>query len=242
MSKLKIIVYFLVSIFLLSACKNKKSGAPMNKVKGLDQVDFDFFSSKLKINYADENQSIGLNAALRMEKDKVVWMSVLGPFGIKVGKLKLTQDSILILQDYPEKSYSAYSVEVFNKKNGTDISVRQVQNLLLGNLLFDNKSKVVSQDNRMVVKQTAGTYSILNFLEGNKIKEVIVSSGVQQGNINLVYDDYQKHDGRIIPEKADLEVSSSQFSAAVELQHKNVNFTNDKLDFPFSVSDRYVRK
>ncbi len=242
MSKLKIIVSFLMFMFLLTACKNKKSGAPMTKVKGLDQVDFDYFSSKLKVNYSDENQSIGLNAGLRMKKDEIVWLSVLGPFGIKVGKLKLTQDSILILQDYPDKTYSAYSVEAFNRKNGTDISVRQVQNLLLGNLLFDNKSKIVSQDNRMVVKQTAGSYSILNFLEGNKIKEVLVNSRVQQGNINLVYEDYQKHDGRIIPEKADLQVSSSSFSAAVEMQHKNVNFTNDKLDFPFTVSDRYVRK
>lgn len=242
MSKFNITAYFIVFVFLLSACKNKKSGATMTKVKGLDQVDFDYFSSKLKINYADGNQSIGLNAALRMQKDQVVWMSVFGPFGIKVGKLKLTKDSILILQDYPDKVYSAYSVDAFNKKNGTNVSVKQVQNLLLGNLLFDSKPQLVSENNRMVVKQTSGTYSIFNILEGDKIKEVMVSSAVQQGDINLVYNDYEKHSGRIIPEKSNLKVNSTSFSATVDMQHKNVNFTNDKLDFPFSVSDRYARK
>ena len=242
MSKLKTLTYLLLSIFLLSACKSKKSGATSSNIKGLEQVDFNFFSSKLKIDYSDSNQSIGLNASLRMEKDKVVWMSVIGPFGVKVGKLKLTQDSILILQDYPDRTYSAYSVNEFNRKSGTDISVKQVQNLLLGNLLFDNKSKVVTEDNRMVVKQSAGSFSIINFLEGNKIKEVNVSSSAQQGAINLVYDDYVKHSGKTIPEKANLDVKNTSFSANVQMQHKNVNFTNDKLDFPFTVSDKYVRK
>ena len=241
MSKLHCVSFLLVGVLLFSSCRSKKTPSFSN-VKGLDQIDFKYFSSKLKIDYNDGNQSIGLNASLRMKKDEMVWMTVLGPFGIKVGKLKLTQDSIFVLQDYPDKTYMEYSLLGFNSKYGTDVSVTQVQNLLLGNLMFGVKSKIITENGQQVVKQNTAGFDILNVLEGNKVKEVKVSSTQQQGDVQLIYSDYEKHNSKVIPEKADLKLNHSNLIADVAMQHKNINFTNDELDFPFTVSSKYVRK
>lgn len=101
--------------------------------------DWDLFSCKLKVDYSDGGSSMAVNASLRMKRDSLVWVSV-SMLGFEAVRAFITKDSFYIMQKMPRKSVMANNIQALSHYIGTPVTLQQLQNLILGNLILDPKS------------------------------------------------------------------------------------------------------
>lgn len=242
MNRSSFYILIIAFTFLFSSCQRKNALSKVSKTANLQQVDFNYFSSKLKIHFQDEEQNFDLTASLRMQKDKVVWMTLLGPFGIKIGKALITQDSVQVLRDFQAKEYYAYSLKEVNNKNNTNLSLSQIQNLLLGNLISSAKPAITKKESQLILEQKEGLFKILSTIVNSKIEMVSITGNQNAGKIDINYNEYATIDKKTIPTQTTINVDHPEKKVLTELQLKNSTFTNDKLSFPFNASSKYVRK
>src|SRR5690606_25542421 len=106
-----------------------------NKIKE-NNIDFNFFSAKINVNYKDADQKeYNLNTFLRMKKDSLIWVSVNAIFGIEEMRLLISKDSVKIL-DKQNKIYTARSISYLQEVSGLPLDLQSMQDLLIGNELF----------------------------------------------------------------------------------------------------------
>lgn len=229
-------------LLLLVSCGSKKNLSKATRNANLQQTDFSYFKSKIKINYIDEEQNFDLTASLRMKKDEAVWVTLLGPFNVKIGKALITKDSVQVLRDFQAKEYYAYSLKELNKKNNANLSLSLIQNLILGNLISQGKPSLKKTDQNIQIEQKEGLFKILSTVVASKIGSVTINHTQQQGNITIDYNEYQEVDNKTIPSRSVIKIDNDQIKATTKLQLKNSTFTDEELSFPFNASSKYVRK
>lgn len=242
MNKSSLYILIIAFTFLFSSCQRKNSLSKVSKNASLQEVDFKYFSSKLKIHYQDEEQNFDLTASFRMQKNKVVWMTLLGPFGVKIGKALITKDSVQVLRDFQAKEYYAYSLNEVNNKNNTNLSLTQIQNLLLGNLISTATPTSVKKEDQVQLEQKEGLFKIISTIVNSKIETVSITGNQNAGKIDITYSEYELINKKTIPTQTTINVDHPEMKVLTELQLKNSTFTNDKLSFPFNASSKYVRK
>src|SRR5690606_37438954 len=93
--------FLMVLILRLGACGSNKAvvgeevdlGMSVRQLIGKHydtQPDFKTLSARVKIDYSNGDKSQGFNVSLRMEKDKIIWIS--GPLGVV--KAQITPDRV----------------------------------------------------------------------------------------------------------------------------------------------------
>ena len=71
--------------------------ATMQKIKDR-QIQFNTFSSKIKVDYNDDkNRKFDFNAFFRMQKDSAMWISIVAALNIEAFRVLIRPDSNLIL-------------------------------------------------------------------------------------------------------------------------------------------------
>ena len=89
-----------------------------------------------------------LNGQLRMRKDSLVWLSVTASMGIEVARVKVSTDSVWILNRL-EKTYLAEPMDNVSDYLGIPLSLTLLQTLLL-----DNNEGVPPVENQTVLLKT----------------------------------------------------------------------------------------
>lgn len=147
---MRLIIILLSVVIAGTACKSRKKvvmeqprqfdslflGEVKNEKDSLLRKNWEYFSGRLAVNYITEDNELSGNISLRMRKDSIIWFSVSASIGIQVLKGIITKDSIHILDLY-EKKYSKYGIQQLSGTFGAEIGLRELQNLLIGNPVFD---------------------------------------------------------------------------------------------------------
>ena len=103
-----------------------------------DIKNFRTVSIKTSAKYKDDKQSQNINADIRIEKDKQIFVSIRF-LGITMAKALITPDEV----KYYEKINGTYfegNYEALSRWLGTSLDFQKVQNLLLGQALDNLKS------------------------------------------------------------------------------------------------------
>jgi hypothetical protein len=161
-SKIHYVLLFTIALALLgTSCKSKKGlnqtkqpvavAKPSTKALLIEAIEkqqttFSYYSAYGKAAYKDDHTKQELGVNIVMEKDKYIYMNVTALLGITVARVLATQDSIVILDMLHRKCIIAHYDYVRNLTHA-DLTLLQLQNLLVGNTLFPNnpeKSKIDS--------------------------------------------------------------------------------------------------
>src|SRR5688572_8544952 len=113
---------FLVFLLLFSAaCKKKavptKSEVPPAaglKVNVLN-TEFTTFSAKGRMQLEKPDEKLASAVTIRIKKDSVIWVSVVPALGIEVARVRITPDTIQIL-DRLHKEYLAGNFSLLHKR------------------------------------------------------------------------------------------------------------------------------
>ncbi len=258
-TRLLTFVFSLLSLaFFVSSCSTEKNLGKSN-LKSLsanqlireiedNRFEYENLEAKIGVNLKG-NDYLGLKGQLRMQKDSVVWISLSLKFGIEVGRVMITPDSIKYI-NRSNKTYLVESIDTFKEKFPIDLSIQNIQDLLIGN---DNNLRN-SGKSRVFVENDKYNLEIME-RENNLVKNVTVNPETfkihelglkdienEPSDIKIKYDAFQNIDGRLLPSKIVFEGNKTTI-----LQNHNINVEinysdirkGEKLDFPFNISSKF---
>jgi len=147
----KHVLLFVCSLLIVS-CKSKKlaqdirleENTPESALQILQNhnLDYEWFSAKAKLKYADPYDSESGTAYIRIKKDSTIWMT-LKKFSVEGFRLSMNPDSLVILNRL-EKTYSITYWEELSRKYETNLNYAKVQNWLVGNVALPQNSNELS--------------------------------------------------------------------------------------------------
>ena len=195
----------LCACVIVFACKPKKDlveGGPMVKrdikllVNELKQNhhSYDWFSSKLKINYDDDNRSFAFSSKIRIRKDSVIWMQGT-KLGLELARVLIRPDSVFIINRL-ERSYVAESLPFLSYEYGIPGDFTALQDLILGNPLFfkdENLEATIDSTQYKLNSLTADRLAVF-WLHGSNflLEKSYMEQMTEKNNMLIEYDDYQK--------------------------------------------------
>jgi hypothetical protein len=136
---------------LLLAVLSLNSCASIRKSKGVADKDMtassllkrmekqrlspDWFESRLRIDYADDDMSVSASATIRMKKDSLLWLSV-KKLGFEVARVQVTPDSVYVVDRF-NKEYTIEGLAYLAASYGLPAgSLSELQDFILGNPVF----------------------------------------------------------------------------------------------------------
>lgn len=145
-------IVLMLAVLTFSACKSRKQKLSpgqrnfdstafvnSNNTDSLLRTKWEYFSGRLAVDYFSEDQDLSGNISLRMRRDSIIWFSVSAAVGLQVAKGIITKDSVKILDLY-EKKYMRYGIEELGRMLGAPVGLRELQNVILANPVFDTSN------------------------------------------------------------------------------------------------------
>lgn len=210
------------------------------------KIDFRTFSAKIDVDYRDaEGKRYDLNVNLRMVKDSAVWVSVNAILGIEALRMLITQDSVKML-DKQNKVYTARSIDYLQEVTALPLSLRTVQDLLIGNAVFvDSNVVALSAGADQLSLTTLGRWfkTLLTVSQPNKLIQRIKLDDAditRSRTAELSYGDYEQRNGLSFATRRRINVVEKK-KLDVALAFKQYTF-NEEVSFPFSIPRNFKQR
>jgi hypothetical protein len=208
-------------------------------------IDSRTFSAKVKVHYeSSDGKDYEFNAFIRLQKDKIIWISINALLGFEAFRAVITPDSVKVLNKL-DKVYQLRSVGYLQNISHLPFDFQTLQAIVLGNPIYlDSNILYYRKDIQGISILSIGpvfrNYLTLNndlSLKRSKLDDV---DPLQTRSCDITYGDYEKVDTAFISTYRKI-VISEKARLDVELNFKNVRF-NENLDFPFNIPKNYKRK
>jgi hypothetical protein len=246
--KTKGIWIVLVMVLVFVSCKTNTINTA-SKIQA-EAIDFDFFSSRSKLKVDKKGMDFSVLMNLRIQKNQVIWINLSNTMIGKIGKCKITPDSVFVLRDYEEKEYYKGSIDDLNTRLGYSLSYSMLQNMLLGEmpLMKMDSATIVKENGELVIVQKEPLFTLENRLNSKtkKLNSLKISQNGKAEYLELLFSEYTKVNNRLIPTEMHLNsnVDNDFFNDVYDLRIRYIKnkFTSDTLTFPFKVSSKYALK
>lgn len=242
-----------VAIFLVS-CKSKKiiAGGNLGDIKlntktlvknhYANALDFKTLRGRLKIDFSDGSDSQAYTVSFRMEKDKAIWISA--TLGIVKAYITPTRVSFYnsLQSEYFDGDFSYLSNLL-----GTELDFEKVQNLLLGQALFDlRKDKYTTQEfngqYQLEPKKANELFKTLLQIEplNYKVAGLQLTQPLKDRILDVHYKNYQEVDKKLVPNIIDIYVKDKNKENNIALTFKNIEI-NKKFNFPYKIPNGFSK-
>lgn len=244
----------IIFIFLLSlaACKSKESAVDVVEsinIKSLNQgiktsaFNYEFFSAKARIQYADKSMNQSFTANIRMQKDKFIWMSLTGPFGIEGARILITKNKVQII-DRINRVYYDQPLSFVSNYVPFEVNLAFLQNMIVANPLQEEmpKQKIEEVENKYLAMGNLGSVGSIYYIlpELFKYHKVQMNDKKQNREIVMDFDDYNLLDAFHFPFQRNYVFTDNGNKVSI-----NMNFAKakieDKLDYSFSIPEHFKK-
>lgn len=201
------------------------------------------FEARLKVAFQDNKNKQKLSVKLRVDKDKIIWLNATY-MGVIVARAKITPDSV----NYYEKINRTYfkgSFEVLENILGAEVNFKQLQNLLLGEAIYDLKAKkykaVVDNNAHLLLPvQQKALFDILFWINPThyKLDGQALKNTRKNQELKIGYKSYSKIDGEVFPKKIEIRAKERLRFTNIDIEYRSVVF-NKKFSTPFKVPNGY---
>ncbi|MDB2606436.1 DUF4292 domain-containing protein [Zobellia sp.] len=237
----------LVSLSFFLSCKTNKvladgsvdgnlSAKSIVKNHYANATVFKTLSGKMRIDYSDGESSQGVSVSLRMEKDKAIWMSA--PLGMV--KAYITPGRVTFYNKL-QNEYFDGDFDYLSKFLGTKLDFEQVQNLLLGQALFNLREAkydalVVNGDYQLKPKKAMELFKVIFEIEPKNFKMASqqLSQPLKKRLLQINYTDYQKIGKYILPQRIAVAAIEGDDRNTVDIEYRNIEF-DQPMNFPYKI-------
>jgi hypothetical protein len=252
---MKFLRIVLILSIVLSSCKSKRVAVESTAVtksmsarkvsnKHLENsFDKKTIDARLKVAYRDNKNKQKLSVKLRVDKDKVIWLNATY-LGIIVARAKITPTTV----SYYEKLNRTYFKGNFNALRGilgTDVNFAQLQNMLLGQAIFDlkaqkYKSYVDNQAHLLLPARQKALFDILFWINPihYKLDKQELKNTSKSQVLKVDYKTYTTIDGEVFPKKIEIRAKEKEKFTNIDIEYKSVVF-NKNISTPFRVPRGY---
>ncbi|MEO8774282.1 MAG: DUF4292 domain-containing protein [Gelidibacter sp.] len=203
-------------------------------------VRFKTLQAKVRIDYTEGNTSNGSTVNLRIEKDKVIWMSA--PLGL--ARLMITQDSVRFYEKLNNQYFDG-DFSLLTKILGTDIDFKKIQNIFLGEPMFDLRDDtyvLVPNEESYVLqpKDQRALFELFFLIHPGffKLDSQQLYQPQEKRMLQIDYKKYQEVSNQIFPENIRIIAVEKNDEIIIDLDFKGITL-NGEVRFPFSIPSGY---
>lgn len=207
-----------------------------------NQATFKTLQGKVKINFTKNQKEQGLSFTLRMEKDKAIWLSAT----LGLARLMITPNKVRFYNKLEKECFDG-DYKLLSDVAGIDLDFNKVQNILLGQAVFDlkNKPHLVEVDENIYVLQPKDQSTILElFYKLNpsnfKMNSQQLYQQLKRRFLQIDYLDYQTVSDNTLPKNIKILAVENKDEVIIDLEYKSLTI-NEAVRFPFKIPSGYKK-
>ncbi|MGV3590006.1 MAG: DUF4292 domain-containing protein [Adhaeribacter sp.] len=248
--------------FLLAFSSCKKNITPVSsstptpgETAAPANLEFKYFNARGRMQVEDEGDKITTNINIRMRKDSIIWISIIPALGIEAARIRLTQDSVYMLNRL-KKEYFAGDYSFIKQKYKVDVTFDLLQAILLGNYMpaTEGKEKIIDEKPLQHSRQEQANLLIDQFIDlnSNKLKKITIKDQDTKNSISVDYSQFEQIENRHFAKAALIVVQQGQAEkeknkdqtkgAIASIDYNRINLNESAMAFPFSVPSGYKRQ
>ncbi|WP_158846575.1 DUF4292 domain-containing protein [Algibacter sp. L1A34] len=250
----KSIYYILSFILLLSfSCKSVRtitggagdlnmSSKAVIKENTKKRPDFKTLQAKLRINFNKNGKSQTNTVSFRAKKDEVLWMNA--PFSVI--RAMITPEKVGFYNKL-DNTYFEGDFSYLSKLLGTELDFQKVQNLLLGDAIFNLNSgsystSIIDEAYVLQPKKQQLLFEIFFLIDPSlfKIKSQQISQPKEFRHLQIDYLSHQEVEKQILPENIKVIAVEGNEETIINLEFKSVAL-NEDLRFPFKIPSGFKK-
>jgi len=263
-----VFVFFLI---IISSCTaNRKAIREPLKERGEEflidalkehELDFHQFSAKFSVTYRIEKEKTSVTGNLRIEHDKIIWISVTPALGLEAVRFMLSPDSIKYINRL-KSTYLVHDFRYINKLLNKTLDFDMAQAFLLGNdfSLYESSKFKASTDNQEYKLSTVDRRKIRRFARRNeedisipiqsiwlnpdnfKITKVLLKEAERDSRKFLAtYSEFKEISGQLIPAKIEFKVETDKQKIQIQIQLSKIQLNLDEQTYPFRIPENYSK-
>lgn len=234
-------------VLFFTSCKSSKissdgsanlnlSSKEVIKENSKTSPDFKTLQAKVRIAYTQGSDSQTHTVSFRMLKDQIIWISS----SFNIIRVKITPEKVSYYNKL-DNTYFDGDFRFLSDILGTDLDFEKVQNLLLGNALFElNKadySMSVSNEKYLFQpKEQLALFELFYMISPIHFKMASqqLAQPLEARFLQIDYLNYQLIDKQNLPENIKIIVLEADKETVIEMAFKSVSLNQD-LRYPFSI-------
>jgi outer membrane biogenesis lipoprotein LolB len=247
----KIIAFIVITLFVVG-CKSAKSviasGKASNKLSAKQVIkehqrndaNFKTMQAKVRIDLIQGEKEQGLTFNFRMEKDKTIWLSA--PLGL--ARMMITPDKVRFYNKQ-DNQYFDGNYELLSDFVGIDLDFNKVQNILLGQAIYnlkDEPHKVDVNENSYALqpKDQKAILELFYLINPShfKMDSLQLFQQLKQRMLQVDYSSYQEVKNQVLPQNIRIIAQDGSEEVAITMEFKSVSL-NGEVRFPFKIPKGY---
>jgi outer membrane biogenesis lipoprotein LolB len=241
-------ILFAILMLFIVGCKSTKnisSSSELNTKLSSKQIirehskqeaKFKTLQSRVKVEYIDGNKSQAHTISLRIEKDKMIWISSF----LNVIRVKITPEKVGYYNKL-DNTYFEGDFSLISDLLGIKLDFNKAQNLLLGEAIFDlnNESYVADIHETSYLLQPKNQSALLEiFLLLNpahfKMDSQQLAQPLKRRMLQIDYENYQEIEKQVLPQHIKIIALENEEETIINMEFKSI-YLNRDLRFPFRI-------
>ncbi len=197
---------------------------------------FKTLQGKVKINYTEGDKSQTHTVNLRIEKDKTIWLSA----AFNMARVMITPESVQFYDKINNQFFDG-DYTLLSELLGIDLDFYKVQNLLLGESIFNLKDKpyiasTFENSYTLQPKNQEALFELFLLLNPNhfKLDSLQIFQPQKKRMLQVDYSEYQDVDKQILPRHIRIVAAENTEQVAIALEFKSIRL-NSEVRFPFRI-------
>jgi len=244
---MKVIKLLFLTLFLVG-CKSTKiisSSGEMNSELSSKQIikehtkqeaKFKTLQSRVKVEYIQGDRSQTHTVNLRMEKDKTIWISSF----LNIIRVKITPEKVSYYNKL-DNTFFEGDFSLISDLLGTELNFDNVQNLLLGQALYNlNKGSYEADIHEssylLQPKKQNALFEIFFLLNPKhfKMDSQQLAQSLNRRMLQIDYTKYQEVEKQVFPKEIKIIALEDTEETIINMEFKSISLNGD-LRFPFRI-------
>jgi len=206
-----------------------------------NELPFKELSAKLKTKVVSSSLNQSFTTNIRWKKGEKIWLSM-SIIGIEGARVLITKDSIKIM-DKINNRYILKPLSYIKQKTLVDLTFTDIENLLLGQLIFTEASKTKYANNATNITLTSDAERFLTSILVDKNTKLPTSLFVTDKKytqtIESSYANYQPQFGKSFSMDRDLKIKSGLEAFQMTVKFQSIEIKQN-LEYPFTINSSYT--
>ena len=241
-------IALVICCFLIVGCKSAKrigSNGELNsamtskelvKKHNKQHTKFKTLQAKVKVQYQQGEDEQSHTITLRMERDKAIWINS----AFSVVRAMITPEKVGYYNKL-DNTYFDGDFTLISELLGTELSFENIQNLLMGEALFNLNGETFSSDlheqSYVLYPENQSTlFEIFYLLNPThfRMDSQQVAQSLEQRMLQVDYLNYQEVEKEILPQNVKIIALEPDLETIIKMEFKSVTLNNE-LRFPFRI-------
>jgi outer membrane biogenesis lipoprotein LolB len=246
------IVFALAILLFATSCKSTQSivasGKASDKLSAKQVIkqhqkndaDFKTLQGKVKIDITQNQKEQGSTFNLRIEKDKVIWLSA----KLGLARMMITPEKVRFYNKL-DNEYFDGDYKLLSDFVGVDLDFNKVQNILLGQAIFDLKDEphtVSVNENSYALqpKDQSALFELFYLINPShfKMDSLQLFQQLKKRILQVDYKSYQEVKKQILPKDIRIIAVEDSDQVAITMEFKSLTL-NEDVRFPFRIPAGY---